>query len=656
MSAEPRARTAALVANCPSCGAELTFRSRLSLYATCATCSTLVVRRDLDVEKVGEVGLLHEDGTLVKRGTRGRYKGKGFEVVGRLQYAFYAPGDDARAVRVRAADDTFAGTWNEWYILFDDGRDGWLGEAHGLFAVSFRTSGIPRVPAFDDLRVEGEVTLGTDVFWVQDLKRARVVSGEGELPFSVEGGYEAPVADLSSVGSAFATIDYSEAKPLVFVGEWVRFDALDLTLLRDGGRGIRMSEPLERMGCPSCGAALEKKAGGTLAIACPYCESVLDAADPRHTLIARYERKQGPPPLIPLNARGTLLGEQLEHLGFVEKAVVVDGETYPWTEHLLYAPHLGYRWLVAANGHWALLTPTMSHPTVQGRTLMSGGRSFEHFQSGEATVTRALGEFPWRVERGETTFASDYIAPPGLFSIERSAGEVAYTVGQYVAPELVQRAFGLTDLPSPSGVAPAQPNPHGRRIQGMRVVTFAAIALLALVQLVTSRAAPERTLLNTSLTFRALEGERELTTEPFRVGPGRPNVEVKLGISGLDNNWAYVQAALTSADTDEVYELAKELSYYHGVDGGERWAEGAVVDDALLGRVAPGTYVLHVAMECSAPRVDLRVVVTEGVPRWAYFGWGLALLLVPWLVTELRRRSFEVRRWLESDHPTGGSS
>lgn len=654
MSREARARTPALVAGCPSCGADITFQSRLSLYATCGSCSTLVVRRDLDVEKVGEVGLLQEDGTLLQRGTRGRYKGKGFEVVGRLQYAFYAPGDDARAVRKRAADDTFAGTWNEWYLLFDDGRDGWLGEAHGQFAVSFRTSGIPRVPAFDDLRVEGEVTLGSDTFWVSDLKRARVISGEGELPFPVEGGYEAPVADLSSSSTAFATVDYSEAKPLVFVGEWVRFDALDLTQLRDDGRGVRMREPLDRMGCPSCGASLEKKSGGTLVIACPYCESILDAADPRHELIVRYKRKEGAPPLIPLNARGALLGEELEHIGFIEKATKVEGETYAWTEHLLYAPHLGYRWLVAANGHWALLAPTMTHPTIQGRTLLTSGRSFEHFQSGEAWVTRALGEFPWRVQRGETSFASDYVAPPGLFSIERSAGEVAYTVGQYVAPELVAKAFGLAELPSPTGVAPAQPNPHGRRIRGMRLVTAASAAVLVLVQLLTARAAPEHTALNTTLSFASLDGDKERTTEPFVLGPGRHNVEVKLGISGLDNNWAYVQAALTSSDHDEVHEFAKELSFYHGVDDGERWAEGAVVDEALLGRVPGGTYVLHVAMECSAPRVDLRVVVTEGVPRYVFFIWGLVLLILPLLYTELRRQSFETRRWLESDHPIGG--
>jgi hypothetical protein len=37
-----------------------------------------------------------------------------------------------------------------------------------------------------------------------------------------------------------------------------------------------------------------------------------------------------------------------------------------------------------------------------------------------------------------------------------------------------------------------------------------------------------------------------------------------------------------------------------------------------------------------------------------FFIWGLVLLILPLLYTELRRQSFETRRWLESDHPIGG--
>ena len=40
-------------------------------------------------------------------------------------------------------------------------------------------------------------------------------------------------ADLESKTDRFATIDYSEPEPLVFVGEYQDFDQLELTHLRE---------------------------------------------------------------------------------------------------------------------------------------------------------------------------------------------------------------------------------------------------------------------------------------------------------------------------------------------------------------------------------------------------------------------------------------
>ncbi len=42
-----------------------------------------------------------------------------------------------------------------------------------------------------------------------------------------------PVADLQGDDSSFATLDYSEEPPLVFLGEYVEFDALQLSGLRE---------------------------------------------------------------------------------------------------------------------------------------------------------------------------------------------------------------------------------------------------------------------------------------------------------------------------------------------------------------------------------------------------------------------------------------
>ncbi len=202
-------------ASCPSCGGPLEFKNAGSHWIVCEHCGTLAVRKDVDLEAVGKVAALHQDGSPVQLGTRGKFRGLGFEVVGRLQLQYPQ------------------GFWNEWYLAFGDGTDGWLGETQGSYAVSRLAKRQVRVPAFAQLSPGASVGVDGLTLEVKDLQKARCISGEGELPFEVRGGYEAPVADLVGPGARFGTIDYSEEPPLVFVGEHVEFDELKLTNLRE---------------------------------------------------------------------------------------------------------------------------------------------------------------------------------------------------------------------------------------------------------------------------------------------------------------------------------------------------------------------------------------------------------------------------------------
>ena len=204
-----------LETSCPSCGAKVVFRSSASILAVCEYCKSTLVRHDVNLEDVGKMADLKADGSPMQLGAQGRYQGIHFAAVGRIQYRFDR------------------GLWNEWYLTFDDQRAGWLGEARGSYAVSFVSQVAEPIPAFDSLQAGQRLTLGRRGFEVVDLERARCIAGEGELPFRVAAGYDAPVADLQGPGRAFATIDYSEDHPLVFVGEYVEFDPLGLSGLRE---------------------------------------------------------------------------------------------------------------------------------------------------------------------------------------------------------------------------------------------------------------------------------------------------------------------------------------------------------------------------------------------------------------------------------------
>jgi len=201
--------------NCPSCGAKIVFQSAASILAVCDYCRSTLVRRDLDIENIGKMAELQRDGSPLQLRAEGTYRQVHFAIVGRIQLRYEQ------------------GLWNEWYLLFDDMRRGWLGEAQGTYAVSFLTELPEKPPAFQELKVGQQLALEGKVFEVRDLQSALCIGGEGELPFQVGPGYEVPAADLVGNENTFATIDYSEEEPLVFMGEYVEFDQLQLSGLTE---------------------------------------------------------------------------------------------------------------------------------------------------------------------------------------------------------------------------------------------------------------------------------------------------------------------------------------------------------------------------------------------------------------------------------------
>jgi len=190
------------------------FASAASLLAVCAYCSSTLLRKDLDVENVGKMAELVADSSPLQLMAEGRYRGAYFTVVGRIQVEYSE------------------GTWNEWFLLFGDARTGWLGEASGSYTVSFETPVTEPIPAWGSLHPGLAVTLKGQTYEVSDVREARVVGGEGELPFRVGSGYAARVADLRTDSEKFATLDYSDEAPRVFLGEAVEFTALQLRGLR----------------------------------------------------------------------------------------------------------------------------------------------------------------------------------------------------------------------------------------------------------------------------------------------------------------------------------------------------------------------------------------------------------------------------------------
>ena len=105
-------------AHCPSCGATISFQSAVSILAVCAYCKSTLIRHDLDLENIGVMAELLPDSSPIQLGTEGVYRKTRFSVAGRIQLRYGQ------------------GLWNEWYLLFDNQRGGWLGEVLGNYSVT----------------------------------------------------------------------------------------------------------------------------------------------------------------------------------------------------------------------------------------------------------------------------------------------------------------------------------------------------------------------------------------------------------------------------------------------------------------------------------------------------------------------------------------
>ena len=200
---------------CPSCGAAIRFRWSSAVQTRCEYCQAILVRHDIDLQQVGRMADLPEDASPIQLGAEGVFGNRAFVVVGRLAYQWDQGG------------------WNEWHLVFNDGTTGWLSDAQAEYAVSFPVALPGPVPG------EQEIRRGQEFFWagvtyrVTTLTQARYTGFDGDLPFRTDSRDESLFADLRTVDGRFATLDYSENPPLLYMGQAVEFDDLRMNGLKE---------------------------------------------------------------------------------------------------------------------------------------------------------------------------------------------------------------------------------------------------------------------------------------------------------------------------------------------------------------------------------------------------------------------------------------
>lgn len=632
-------------ASCPSCGAPLRFRGATSIVAVCQFCKATLVREGAKLENIGKQAELLEDQSPIRIGADGKHRGIGFTVVGRIQYKYGA------------------GVWNEWHVLMADGKSAWLSDASREYMITYLQPPA-QVPAFEELRPGQAVRIGKAAYTAMDMEAADVVAGEGELPFKFMSGWKAPVADLRGEGNAFATIDYSEQPPHIYVGEKLPFDQFHFSGLRDPDRiGFTQGRALA-FKCGGCGAPVESHLTTSEVVACGSCGTLTDVTKGVGEVVQKVEKhKKQFKPSIALGTTGTHKNVKYEFVGLMRRGIVVDGERYEWVEYLLHNVERGYAWVSEYQGHFSFIQNAAEVPKAMSFTAGKPrvkylGRTFTHFQKSQPTVTYLAGEFYWQVRYGDRCEAEDYVSPPYILSSEKTGNELTWSSGEYVEGPELWKAFKLPGKPpQPVGVAPNQPSPYQGRVTRYWAA-FGAFVVLGLLVLAVVQALNKSTR-PAPVSFQAKATEKTHVVSPvfnirgFLDGP----VTVKTH-SNVTDTWLALDLKLTEADTGRAYGLRRQLGY-QTVAGTQ---DGSQDDVGQFDSIPPGRYTLTVDAAAGAsptqyppPTYKGTVELYRSSPSWASF-WILAGFLVLWPVAAWSRASaFETRRWSESDYSSGSS-
>lgn len=216
--------------HCPECGAPVRLRGT-TVSAVCEYCSSTVVRTGVDVELIGKVSALIDNGSPILLDSKGKYEGVPFVIDGRLQVQYER------------------GTWNEWLLSFADGTVGWLADAQGQFAIvkpielHARGPGLigpatiaGQVPNYFQFDVGRPCRIAGLDLVVVDRRAAAYLGAEGLLPFRAEPGLLFYGVDLRGYRGEFMTLDWGDdpnhEEPIPYLGKAVSLAEINLFPLR----------------------------------------------------------------------------------------------------------------------------------------------------------------------------------------------------------------------------------------------------------------------------------------------------------------------------------------------------------------------------------------------------------------------------------------
>jgi hypothetical protein len=432
-------------AACPSCGAPVPFRSSASVMAVCEYCQTTVLREDQTLTDHGKMSALLEDYSPLQIGSSGIYDGINFSLIGRIQLQYPD------------------GMWNEWYLQFDDGSNGWLADASGQYVLTRNAGAFDAAPQFEQLGVNHLVAYKSITYRVTDYRRATCTAGQGELPFVVGKGWQTAVADLR-FQARFISLDYSDGyPPIVYEGRAVTLTFLKMQLLRDGqevqSTTGKVKGNITNLACPNCGSPIPYVLGMAEHLACPSCRAEVAITGPKAETLATHKELTTLKTALSLGDNAPIDGQRYVVIGLMQLEEVGDDESSLWTEYLLYSLEAGFLWLVdSGTADWQKTKVLNEFPEIQGSNVRYLDQTWKRQWAYQGRVLYAVGAFNWRVKIGDTNAIVDFKNGDNTLTSEQNANEINWSLSTPISGMLIRQWFGKKQPTTPDAPTNTPPS------------------------------------------------------------------------------------------------------------------------------------------------------------------------------------------------------
>jgi hypothetical protein len=412
---------------------------------------------------------------------------------------------------------------------------------------------------------------------------------------------------------------------------------------------------LSSINCTQCGAPLTLHGGHRVeSITCGYCGSVLDAHED-FKIIKTYTDLQRPYAPLTIGMSGRLKDVEFTIIGVVQYR---DEWQDTWLEFAIFSPTHGYAWLEYNGGHFVFgrrVRDVPDTPIIRRAKsrFQASGYEFTVFSTYHATVVFVEGELTSVAEIGNTVELLDAIAPPAIYTVERTDEEEEYGLGEYLDAREVYAAFGLEDEPRESSqVHPAQPYRPGPIVGAASAagIIFAPVAALLLLYTLifgSGNAIVERDMRPTKI-------EDNIAVSRYEFSHSSPGDLLKLNVRvPRQSGWGSFDVRILQ-NNEVVYSLDKHLSTT-GSSSTQRsyWTTPQAKVESYFKLPAAGKYTLQIAVKAAAAKLTTRggvdVSIREGIKLSRYYLWLLVICFMAFALSPIARWRFEAKRWADED-------